>query len=217
MERRDPKMTKFKRRSVNIEEKELKAPFDKVFPTCERKEDESPLPWQLFQRDKRYDVYLYTEIFEPWLYAELLDKLKEAGKGDKIVFWINSPGGDYNTLASFIELIAETDSGVITRCSGEASSAAALLLCAGDKIRVTDWSSIFFHNIQTGLIDSMKDATKILKEMTNIKSVYRDLARSVCKDILTSDEIDSFCRDEKDLFMTGKTFMSKVKAIGRAL
>lgn len=185
--------------------------------------DEEPRPYSMFvvrnettKKISAYDIYLYASLDCPYEYAELLNLIKRVDKSIRLNFHINSVGGEYNTLAAFLHVLSQNKSEKTLSIDGEASSAAAILACFFNKIYVFPYSSIFFHNIQMSL-GSSSDATKIVKEMNNMKRVYYELLKKYCSDILTNEEIDGICLEEKDLFLTGTEFRKRLKPLGRLL
>jgi ATP-dependent protease ClpP protease subunit len=168
------------------------------------------------RKGRIYDVYFYTEIREPWEFSGITNTISRAEDKDIINFFLNSPGGSYNTLCSLLHAVESTNAAFFTHIAGEASSAAAILACAGDKISCYDFSSVFFHNIQLATSSgSQTDTKKILKEMINLNEIYYQMANKYCAGILTQQEIDDFCVNEKDLFFSGKNFNARLKKINR--
>jgi ATP-dependent protease ClpP protease subunit len=167
------------------------------------------------RKGKIYDIYLYSEIRDPWEYTAIINTISRSEDKDIVNVFLNSSGGSYNTLCAFLQALESTNASFFTHITGEASSAAAILACAGDKISCYDFSSVFFHNIQLSSSGSQTDTKKILKEMINLNEIYYQMANKYCKNILTQQEIDDFCMNEKDLFFSGKNFNSRLKKIDR--
>jgi ATP-dependent protease ClpP protease subunit len=162
------------------------------------------------------DAYLYGELRTPMEYTPLLAVIEKAPPGSEVNIHINSPGGDYNTLASLMHAMSKSKAKFTGHLDGDASSAAAILICSFKRISVFQWSTIFFHNIQMSF-GAQNDSTKIMKEITNMRSVYHKMMLDICSGVLTRDEIDSICLSESDLFMSGPEFIKRAKDAGRTI
>jgi ATP-dependent protease ClpP protease subunit len=188
--------------------------------TPENEEMAGTRPYAMFLRKagqrRVFDIYIYNEILEPIKYCEMCDTIRKTRESDEIHIHICTCGGDFNTLCGILHALESTDALVVTHVSGEASSCGAILACYGDRHEIFDYSSIFFHNVQMSSGTST-DTTKVLKEMINLKSVYRQLVIKYCSNILTQQEIEDVCNSEKDLYLSGRDFKERLAKLEQHL
>jgi ATP-dependent Clp protease protease subunit len=81
----------------------------------------------------------------------LLDReIEEEGKDDSITLWIKSPGGAITSMFAIYDMMQYISTPIETICIGDASSAAAVLLAAGDKGKrcALPNSRIMIHQVQ---------------------------------------------------------------------
>ena len=117
-------------------------------------------PWAMYMSEKtgsvenypeysyiEFSLYIYDEIIDPIYYSEIFHLLRLAKPGDVMNIYINSPGGDINTLCSFAAALEETDAAIITHVDGSADSAAFVLAFMGDEIIFSEFSQLMTHNV----------------------------------------------------------------------
>ena len=139
--------------------------------TTQEETQELPLRWKeaLAQIDYGFDVetssvLLFGDIADGTLYdlvlriRAILHMRDESRKNEPINLIINSDGGDVYEALGMIDFIQSLDVKVNTICRGRATSAAALLLCAGTGIRAASKNStIMFHEISSGIYGKSSD------------------------------------------------------------
>lgn len=74
----------------------------------------------------------------------------EASDAEKVVLIINSPGGSLDTLKTMLDVIYNTEMGVITVASGLAASCGFALLMAGDHRMAFDGTMLMSHQYSWG-------------------------------------------------------------------
>lgn len=185
-------------------------------------DDEKP-PYSVYEtrsKDKKqiksYDIYIYTTFDEPEKYTGLMNLLNHVDKGVKVCFHVVSSGGEYATLIALLNTINRSQGEFSVSVEGEASSAAAIFVCAFNRIAVDDYASVFFHSLQMEY-PSSGDVSKILKDLSNARSVYYAAVRRYCAGVLTEDEMDSICVGETDKFFTGEEFKKRLRDAGKRL
>lgn len=172
-------------------------------------------PWAMYISEKtgsvedypeysyiEFSLYIYDEIIDPIYYAEIFHLLRLAKPGDVMNIYINSPGGDINTLCSFASAIEETDAAIITHVDGSADSAAFVLAFMGDEIIFSEFSQLMTHNVS--MSTARMNMANIEKCAKVTKETYRGMLEKYCYRILTPEEITSICNDGKEIHLTSK-------------
>lgn len=149
-----------------------------------------------------FSLYIYDSIIDPIYYAEVFHILRLAKPGDIMNIYINSPGGDINTLCSFAAALEETDAGIITHVDGSADSAAFVLAFMGDEIIFSEFSQMMSHNVS--MSTSRMDMANIEKYAKITKETYRGMLEKYCYRILTEDEINNICENGMEIHLTSK-------------
>ena len=172
-------------------------------------------PWSMYISEKtglvenypeysylEFSLYIYDSIIDPIYYAEVFHILRLAKPGDIMNIYINSPGGDINTLCSFAAAIEETDAAIITHVDGSADSAAFVLAFMGDEVIFSEFSQMMSHNVS--MSTSRMDMANIEKYAKITKETYRGMLEKYCYRVLTSEEITSICNDGKEIHLSSK-------------
>ena len=172
-------------------------------------------PWAMYISDKTgsvddypeysyldFSLYIYDSIIDPIYYAEVFHILRLAKPGDIMNIYINSPGGDINTLCSFAAALEETDAGIITHVDGSADSAAFVLAFMGDEIIFSEFSQMMSHNVS--MSTSRMDMANIEKYAKITKETYRGMLEKYCYRVLTEDEINNICENGMEIHLTSK-------------
>ena len=172
-------------------------------------------PWSMYISEKtgsvenypeysylEFSLYVYDSIIDPIYYAEVFHILRLAKPGDVMNIYINSPGGDINTLCSFAAAIEETDAAIITHVDGSADSAAFVLAFMGDEIIFSEFSQMMSHNVS--MSTSRMDMANIEKYAKITKETYRGMLEKYCYRVLTEDEINNICENGMEIHLTSK-------------
>lgn len=83
-----------------------------------------------------------------------------------INLYINSPGGDIDSMWAIINLITSIDVPVHTYCYGMACSAAFMILQAGDKRYVSENATLMYHQMSVGNQGKLKDIEHFTQRCT---------------------------------------------------
>ena len=172
-------------------------------------------PWSMYVSEKtgsvkgypeyyylEFSLYVYDTIIDPIYYAEIFHILRLAKPGDIMNIYINSPGGDINTLCSFAAAIEETEAAIITHVDGSADSAAFVLAFMGDEIIFSEFSQLMSHNVS--MSTSRMDMANIEKYAKITKETYRGMLEKYCYRVLTEDEINNICENGMEIHLTSK-------------
>lgn len=127
----------------------------------------------------------------------------EADDPDKdIHFYINSPGGSATAALAMYDTMQYIKPDVSTICMGQAASAGALLLSAGEpgKRFALPYSRIMIHQPAGGAQGKATDAEIMIKELLRIRYIQNEiLAKHTGKDI------EQVAKDvERDYFMSAQ-------------
>lgn len=128
-------------------------------------------------KDGHAEIYLYDEIGGWGITAkQFADQLKQLGDVTKITLHINSPGGDVFDGAAIFNLLSKHKAEVIVEVDGMALSAASVVMCAGDSIKMAANAMVMIHDpwtIAMGSADDMRKAAELLdKVKQTIVDVY---------------------------------------------
>jgi ATP-dependent protease ClpP protease subunit len=172
-------------------------------------------PWSMYVSEKtgsikgypeyhylEFSLYVYDTIIDPIYYSEVFHILRLAKPGDIMNIYINSPGGDINTLCSFAAAIEETEAAIITHVDGSADSAAFVLAFMGDEIIFSEFSQLMSHNVS--MSTSRMDMANIEKYAKITKETYRGMLEKYCYRVLTVDEITNICENGMEIHLTSK-------------
>lgn len=149
-----------------------------------------------------FSLYIYDILMDPIYYAELFHILRSAKFGDIIYIYINSPGGDINTLCSFSSVIEETNASVITYVDGSADSAAFVLAFMGDEIVFSEFSQMMAHYISMSI--NKTNMANLEKYARNTKIMYKGMLKKYCSKVLSEEEINSICENGTEIHLSSE-------------
>ena len=134
-------------------------------------------------------IYLYDEILEPKHYVKLFELIRSIPVSI-ITIYINSPGGDISTLITFCSILDELreDTFIITVNDGQCASAGAILLCAGDEICFSEFSTTMFHNVSLSFVS--REQSSVFKTIGIYQKQYKMLLETYASKLLTKKEIN---------------------------
>lgn len=172
-------------------------------------------PWTLFASEKvgsfedypeyiylSYSLYIYDAIVDPIYYSEIFHILRIAKPGDVFHIYINSPGGDLNTICSFAAAIEETEAIVVAHVDGSADSAAFCLAFMADETIFSDFSQMMTHN--ASLSTSPMDMANLKKYVNNSTVTYKGILEKYCSKVLTQEEINQICDEGREFHLSAK-------------
>lgn len=186
-------------------------------------EDEQKLPYVIYINEEtgrldrledvefnytRYSVYIYEDIIEPREYTDLFHIIRCAKSTDKIDFYINSHGGDLDTICAFSACLQECLAEVTTIVDGNADSAAFVLVCMGDNIRISEVSQMLAHNVR--ISTNMNTLNNVNQFITTSKYNYTKLLNKYCNKILTQEEIDNIIKNDAEIQLTSDDVIERL-------
>lgn len=119
-----------------------------------------------------------------------------------IVLYINSYGGEVDSLNMLIDTVNSIPNKVITVCSGTAMSAGAFLLSCGSERYISPNSRVMIHQVQSMAIGSVKEMKKRLEIVNALDlPLLKMLAKNCGK---TVKQLRTILEKNPDHFMTAK-------------
>lgn len=124
---------------------------------------------------------------------------------DTIRVYIDSNGGEIDSLASMVATMESVPNKIHTICLGKAYSCGAFLLAMGDIRSASPYATIMVHEISAGTFGSTTEMENNLNEIKKQNKVW--LTRFAKRCGKTYKEIVKVLRDNvnQDLFFTAKT------------
>ncbi len=127
----------------------------------------------------------------------------EADDPDKDIYlYINSPGGSVTAALAMYDTIQYIKPDVVTICMGQAASAGALLLAAGNegKRYALPYSRVMIHQPAGGIQGKATEAEVHIKELMRIRGTLNEILSEH-----TGQSIEKIEKDvEQDYFMTAQ-------------
>ena len=131
-------------------------------------------------------VNLNDSIRDPGHYFELVEEMETLNECDIVDFKTSSPGGRLDGLVYLLNAIKECAAPVIGTLSGEAASAATVLLLACDGIRVKPYSTMMIHSASFGY---MNHQSNMVNQATFVDKQARKILTDAYQDFLLPEEL----------------------------
>lgn len=157
----------------------------------------------------RYSIYIYEEIVEPKAYTDLFHIIRSAKSTDKLDFYINSHGGDLDTICAFSACFQECLAEITTIVDGNADSAAFVLVCMGDVIRISEVSQMLAHNVR--ISTNLNTINNVNSFIVTSKYNYSKLLKKYCSKILTEEEIDNITKNDAEIQLTSDDVIERLR------
>jgi ATP-dependent Clp protease, protease subunit len=140
------------------------------------------------------DDHVANLVIAQFLFLEAEDPKKD------IKLYINSPGGSVTSALAIYDTMQYVKPEVATVCIGQAASAAAVLLAAGqDKKRMSlPNARVMLHQVMGGAEGQAKDVEIQTREMVRVKNQVNDILVKHTGQSLKKIETDT----DRDFFMT---------------
>lgn len=163
----------------------------------------------------KYSIYIYNEIVRPKEYTDIFHLIRNAKSCDRIEIYINSPGGDMDTVCSFSSCFEECLAEVTTICDGSADSAAFVLLCMGDVLRISEMSSMLAHNVR--ISTNLGTLNNVNSYINSSKQMYNRLLEKYCSKILTQKEINDIIHNDAEIQLSADEVIKRLEETERKL
>ncbi len=105
-----------------------------------------------------------TESFGDWFTVTL--RYLESLNVEPVTIWINTPGGDVQSMFTFHDLVQASPCKITTIGTGQVCSAGVLMLACGNKRLVTESTILMSHRGEdaiTGSLEAMEAQMKVVK------------------------------------------------------
>lgn len=201
----------------------------------EEEEDNDP-----FQKEKflsyavsnktfsKLDVYLDEAIQESKYYRPLIEHMQNLSEGDKVIFHIDTYGGDLHGALAIINAISNTDAEVIANIRGACISAGTMIALSCPMVQVQKNSYMMFHQASFGSAGKQKNVEDhalffSAKVRKNMHEIYKDfLTIEEISDVdkgleIWIDDEEIVARLEKRLEKQKKAAKIKTKAVKKEI
>ena len=132
-------------------------------------------------------VNLNDSIRDPGHYFDLVEEMETLNDCDIVDFKTSSLGGRLDGLVYLLNAIKDCAAPVIGTLSGEAASAATVLLLACDGIRVKPYSTMMIHSASFGY---MNHQSNMVNQATFVDKQARKILTDAYQDFLLPEELD---------------------------
>lgn len=156
-------------------------------------------------------VYIYDELLEAKHYVKLIELLRTV-PFNLVIFYINSTGGDIFTLLTLcgvLEDLRGKQKLIVTVNDGQCSSAAAILLCAGDEICFSKFSDTMFHNMSVSFVG--RESSSLAKSISIYTKQYEELLKTYASKLLSSNEINDIIQKGAEIHILEKEAKKRLK------
>ena len=166
-----------------------------------------PVPAPAFAHIQALDINLATreifvggdisDDFGDWFTSAL--RYLEVLSHDPVTVWINTPGGDVNSMFTFHDLVRQSPCKIVTIGTGMVCSAGVLMLACGHRRLATESCILMSHRAEetiTGDLEQLEAQMKVVK--------WGEHHWAFLMDRYTPDEVDGKLRDQKHWFALGK-------------
>ena len=181
------------------------SPRNYLVPTVVEQTNRGERAFDLYSRLlKENIVFLGTpidDVVANLICAQLLHLESEDPDKD-INLYINSPGGDINSLFAIYDTMQYIKPDITTICFGQAASAAAVLLAAGCKGKrlALPHASILLHQPYAGAYGDASDIELVASEIARLKKSLEEVLSSH-----TGQPMDRIATDtDRDFVMTAE-------------
>jgi len=126
---------------------------------------------------------IWVTEFNPQSAQEFRDRvLEEAKKGPDrpIVIYIDSYGGQVDSLAKMIATLDEVSNPIVTCCMGKAMSCGAMLLAHGDVRFCDSHSRIMVHKVSAMAMGNVDDIVTDTEEISRLNEYWMNVLATDC-------------------------------------
>ena len=155
------------------------------------------------------DIYISGEILAPEEYIEEFQTLLEAGEGDHINLYINSPGGRIDTAVQFLSRMKSTKATITGHIEGLCQSAGTYLFLAADQWVVNDNCLMLIHNYSGGAYGK---GSEVLLNVKANDTWVRDLMADIYEGFLSEEELAEVNKNQ-DIWLTSKKILSRLDGV----
>ena len=143
-------------------------------------------PYRLFASPGHLDVYISTDIVEPFAYDELCHELRQLGVDDTATIYVNSPGGNIMGGLAIIQAMQDCPAMIRTVLHPAALSVAALIFLSGDEYEVPSFGQLMLHHYADRIEGK---GHELRAEVDATDKWFEAFSRDICRGFLTDVEI----------------------------
>jgi ATP-dependent Clp protease protease subunit len=162
-------------------------------------------------QSKIISFYISRPIGENALYTDMVHCIKTASEHDRIIIYINTPGGNLFAGMQIINAIRTTAAHVTTVLESHAFSLGTLIFLSGHEWIVMDDSQMMFHNFSSSLTG--KGNEQIAEVQANVKW-FNKIMKRICHPFLTNDEINAIS-DGRDLWLDSDDIRKRLSRMAK--
>ncbi len=154
-----------------------------------------------------YHYYISDLIEEHAPFYELLNTLKTAEAHDRIIIYLNCPGGALYVAIQIVNAIQTSQATVITCLDGQVCSAATLIFLVGHEYIVNKHGSFMIHNYSEGVFGK---GNEIISRVKHATDWFEKLTYDIYGNFLTSEEIEGVLQG-KDLWLDSDAVLERLQ------
>lgn len=119
-----------------------------------------------------------------------------------IIVYINSYGGNVDSLNSLVDTFESLPNKIVTVCCGSTMSAGAVLLSAGEDRYITPNSRVMIHKVSTMNWGNADDIKNEAHEVERINNKLMQILAKNCKK--SANQINKLLRDKRELYLSAE-------------
>lgn len=154
-----------------------------------------------------YHFYISDVIEDHAPFYELLNTLKTAEAHDRVIIYLNCPGGALYVAIQIVNAIQTSQATVITCLDGQVCSAATLIFLAGHEYIVNKHGSFMIHNYSEGVFGK---GNEIISRVKHATDWFEKLTYDIYGNFLTSEEIQGVLQG-KDLWLDSDAVLERLQ------
>lgn len=121
--------------------------------------------------EKQKNMFQVNDFIDSGLANNLIDFLRK-NQGADVVLYVNSYGGEVSSLAVILDALQRFTGKITARVTGIAASAAADILLYCDRVEVSEFAQILYHNTHEYIFG---DAETLRKEAEYLEKLDKPL------------------------------------------
>ena len=133
-------------------------------------------------------VNLNNQVMGPDHYFDLVEEMESLTENDTVDLKGNSPGGRLDGLVYLVNAIRDCEAPVIGTLSGEAASAATVLLLSCDGLRIKPYSTMMLHSASFG---GYNHQSNMVSQTVFVDKQARKILTDAYQDFVSPSELDS--------------------------
>jgi ATP-dependent protease ClpP protease subunit len=154
-----------------------------------------------------YHFYISDHIEDYKTFLDFINILKTAEEHDRIVIYLNCPGGDLYITIQIINAIRLSRATVVTCMDGQVCSAATLIFLSGHEYIVNKHCSFMIHNYSEGVFGK---GNEIISRVKHATDWFKKLTYEIYGGFLTDVEIEGML-EGKDIWLDSDEVLRRLE------